>query len=41
VLASQRVEPAAARAAGFRFRYEELGAALADVLGREAQPGGG
>ena len=32
VLASQRVMPQAAVAAGFRFRFQELTAALADVL---------
>jgi uncharacterized protein (TIGR01777 family) len=33
LLDSQRVLPKAAEAAGFRFRYPELGAALADLLG--------
>ena len=32
LLASQRVIPAAAEAAGFRFRFPELGGALANVL---------
>jgi uncharacterized protein (TIGR01777 family) len=32
LLASQRVVPAAAEAAGFRFRFPELGGALANVL---------
>jgi uncharacterized protein (TIGR01777 family) len=32
MLASQRVEPRAAEAAGFRFRYPELGPALAALL---------
>jgi len=32
LLASQRALPKAAEAAGFSFRYPELGAALADVL---------
>jgi uncharacterized protein (TIGR01777 family) len=40
VLASQRVLPAAARRAGFTFRFPELGAALRDVLSgpRPARP---
>ena len=33
LLASQRVLPAAPEAAGFRFRFPELGAALKDLLG--------
>ena len=32
LLASLRVVPAAAEAAGFRFRFPELGAALKNVL---------
>jgi NAD dependent epimerase/dehydratase family enzyme len=32
LLASQRVLPKAAEAAGYRFQYPELGAALADLL---------
>ncbi len=36
LLASQRVEPAAALAGGFRFRYPELRTALAHVLGSGA-----
>ena len=32
LLASQRVAPAAAEAAGFRFRFPQLGPALADLL---------
>jgi uncharacterized protein len=32
LLASQRVAPAAAEAAGFRFRFPQLGAALGDLL---------
>jgi uncharacterized protein (TIGR01777 family) len=34
LLASQRVLPAAAEAAGFKFRFPELGGALEDLLGR-------
>lgn len=34
LLASQRVLPKQAEAAGFRFRFPELGPALADLLGR-------
>jgi NAD dependent epimerase/dehydratase family enzyme len=33
LLASQRVLPAAAEAAGFKWRFPELGGALADLLG--------
>jgi uncharacterized protein (TIGR01777 family) len=33
LLASQRVLPAAAEAAGFKFRFPELGGALKDLLG--------
>jgi uncharacterized protein len=33
LLASQRVVPAAAEAAGFQFKFPELGGALGDVLG--------
>ena len=33
LLASQRVIPAAAVQAGYRFRYPRLDAALADLLG--------
>lgn len=33
LLASQRVAPAAAEAAGFRFRYPQLGPALVNLLG--------
>jgi uncharacterized protein (TIGR01777 family) len=33
LLASQRVLPAAPEAAGFRWRFPELGAALKDLLG--------
>ncbi len=33
LLGSQRVRPAAATDAGFAFRYPELGAALADIVG--------
>jgi NAD dependent epimerase/dehydratase family enzyme len=32
LLASQRVAPAAAEAAGFPFRYHQLAPALAEVL---------
>lgn len=35
LLDSQRVLPKAALAAGFQFRYPDLGAALADLLGRD------
>jgi uncharacterized protein (TIGR01777 family) len=34
LLASQRVLPAAAEAAGFKFRFPELGGALEDLLGK-------
>jgi uncharacterized protein (TIGR01777 family) len=34
LLASQRVFPRAAEAAGFRFRFPQLGAAFADLLAR-------
>jgi NAD dependent epimerase/dehydratase family enzyme len=37
LLASQRVLPAAATAAGYRFRYSELSEALKEVL--ESWPG--
>ena len=33
LLASQRVLPAAPEAAGFQFRFPELGGALRDLLG--------
>jgi NAD dependent epimerase/dehydratase family enzyme len=33
LLASQRVLPAAPEAAGFKFRFPELGGALKDLLG--------
>jgi NAD dependent epimerase/dehydratase family enzyme len=33
LLESQRVVPRAAEAAGFRFRFPELGPALADLIG--------
>ena len=32
LLGSQRVLPAAAQSAGFRFQFPDLGGALADVL---------
>jgi NAD dependent epimerase/dehydratase family enzyme len=32
LLESQRVAPSAAEAAGFRFRFPQLGPALADLL---------
>jgi NAD dependent epimerase/dehydratase family enzyme len=32
MLASQRVLPKAAEAAGYKFRYPEIGAALANVV---------
>jgi hypothetical protein len=34
LLASQRILPAAAEAAGFKFRFPELGGALSDLLGK-------
>jgi len=34
LLASQRVAPGAAEAAGFRFRFPQLAPALADLLRR-------
>jgi NAD dependent epimerase/dehydratase family enzyme len=34
LLASQRVAPSAAQAAGFRFRFPQLAPALAGLLGR-------
>jgi uncharacterized protein (TIGR01777 family) len=34
LLSSQRVLPAAPEAAGFRFRFPELGGALSDLLGK-------
>lgn len=38
VLASQRVEPRAALASGFRFSHPSLAGALADLLGRSRAP---
>jgi NAD dependent epimerase/dehydratase family enzyme len=33
LLESQRCEPAAAKAAGFEFRFPELGPTLAEIVG--------